>query len=212
MTRSRFSVLSLFAALLLVAMPALAGEGHSHGDAKTSAQASSAQAQHDAMMAEMMKYAAPGEMHAFLKPLEGKWKTTNTMYMGDQKQTSEGMCERTWIMGGRFLQSRYSGMMMENMPFEGLEILGYDMRNNILQSTWIDNMGTSISNSSKGSIDKASKTLTVYTDFFDPMSGKPMTYKMVTTIKDDNAHTFAMIANRDGKDVTEMEIAYTRVK
>ena len=208
--RRRFSALGLLAAvLLLVAVPVFAGEGHSHGDAKASAAQS---AQHEAMMAEMMKYASPGEMHAFLKPLAGTWKTQTTMVMGDQKETSQGMCERAWIMGGRFLQSKYSGMMAENMPFEGMEILGYDTRKNELQSTWIDNMGTSISNSSKGSIDKATKTLTVFTEFFDPMAGKPATYKMVTTIKDDNTHTFAMIGNKEGKDVTEMEITYTRVK
>jgi hypothetical protein len=193
--RHPFPALGILAAVLLVfAVPALAGEGHSHGDAKA------AQAEHDAMMAEMMKYASPGEMHAFLKPLAGSWKT------------SEGTCERAWIMGGRFLQSQYAGMMGPNMPFEGLEILGYDTRKNELQSTWIDNMGTSISNSSKGSIDKATKTMTVFTDFVDPMSGKPTTYKMVTKIVDENTHTFAMIGNKDGKDYTEMEIAYTRVK
>src|SRR5688572_21324996 len=111
--RRSLHVLSLLAAMLLVAVPVLAGEGHSHGDAKA------ASAQQDAMMAEMMKYASPGEMHAFMKPLAGKWKTKNTMFMGDQKQTSDGMCERAWIMGGRFLQSKYTGTMMETMPFEG---------------------------------------------------------------------------------------------
>ena len=203
--RRSLSVFTLLAAMVFVAVPALAGEGHSHGDAKADAKAQ------EAMMADMMKYAAPGEVHAFLKPMEGKWKTVNTMDKGDQKQTSEGTCERTWIMGGRFLQSKYSGMMMENMPFEGLEILGYDTRNNTVQSTWIDNMGTSMSNSSKGTIDIAKKTMTVYTDFFDPMVGKPKTYKMVTTFMDNNNCKFMMIGNKDGKDFTEMEIVYTRV-
>jgi hypothetical protein len=103
-------------------------------------------------------------------------------------------------------------MMMENMPFEGMEILGYDTRNNMLQSIWFDNMGTGIYPSSKGSIDKTTKTLTVYTDFFDPQTGKPKTYKMVTKIVDDNNVNFAMIGKMNGKDHTEMEIAYTRVK
>jgi len=100
--RHRFPVFGLLAAVLfLVAIPAFADDSHSHGD-----KAAATKAQEDAMMAEMMKYASPGEMHAFLKPMEGKWKTMNTMYMGDQKQTSEGTCERAWIMGGRFLESR----------------------------------------------------------------------------------------------------------
>ena len=205
--RRSLPVFVLLAAMLLVAVPALAGEGHSHDDAKAKAKA-----QEDAMMAEMMKYAAPGEIHAFLKPMEGKWKTMNTMYMGDQKQTTEGTCERTWIMGGRFLQSKYTGTMGEGMPpFEGLEILGYDTRSKMIQSTWMDNMATHMSTSSKGTIDTAKKTMTVYTDFFDPMSGKPKTYKMVTTFVDNNNCKFMMIGNKDGKDFTEMEIVYTRV-
>jgi hypothetical protein len=202
-SRHRFLLSGLFAAALLtVSIPVLAAEK----DAK------SAQAEHEAMMAEMMKYAAPGEMHEFMKPLAGSWKTKMTMYMGGEKQESDGACERAWIMGGRFLQSKYSGMMGPNMPFEGLEILGYDMRKKQPTSSWIDNMGTSISTSSKGSIDKATKTLTVFTDFPDPLSGKDMTYKMVTKIVDENTVTFAMVGTRDGKDSTEMEIAYTRVK
>ena len=197
----------LAAALLLVTIPALADDAHKHGDT------AAAKAQEEAMMAEMMKFAAPGEMHAFLKPMEGKWKTTTTTYMGGDKQTSEGTCERTWIMGDRFLQSKYSGTMGPNMPpFEGMEILGFDTRTNSLQSTWIDNMGTGMYPSSKGTIDKASKTMTVYTDFFDPMTKKMKTYKRVTKSVDNDNAMFALIGNVNGKDVTEMEIAYTRAK
>lgn len=205
--RHRMPVLGfLAAALLLVTIPAIADDAHKHGDS------AAAKAQEEAMMAEMMKFAAPGEIHAFLKPMAGSWKTTTTTYMGGDKQTSEGTCERTWIMGDRFLQSKYSGMMGPNMPFEGMEILGFDTRTNSLQSTWIDNMGTGMYPSSKGTIDKASKTMTVYTDFFDPMTKKMKTYKMVTKIVDNDNAMFSMIGNMNGKDVTEMEIAYTRVK
>ena len=192
----------MVALLLLLSIPAIAAEK----DAKA------AQAEHEAMMAAMMKYANPGEMHAFLKPLAGTWTTKTKMVMAGQESTSDGTCERAWLMGGRFLQSKYSGMMGPNMPFEGLELLGYDLRKNEPTSVWIDNMGTSITTSTKGTIDKASKTLTVYSDFPDPISGKPMTYKMVTKIVDENSHTFAMVGSKDGKDYTEMEIAYTRVK
>jgi Protein of unknown function (DUF1579) len=202
--RNRVSSVGLLAAalLLLVSIPAIAAEK----DAKA------AQAEHEAMMAAMAKYANPGEMHAFLKPLAGTWTTKTKMVMAGQESTSDGTCERAWLMGGRFLQSKYTGMMGPNMPFEGMELLGYDLRKNEPTSVWIDNMGTCITTSTKGSIDKSAKTVTVYSDFPDPISGKSLTYKMVTKIVDENNHTFAMIGNKDGKDVTEMEIAYTRVK
>jgi hypothetical protein len=202
--RNRISSVGFLMAalLLLLSIPAIAAEK----DAKA------AQAEHEAMMAAMAKYANPGEMHAFLKPLAGTWTTKTKMMMAGQESTSDGTCERAWLMGGRFLQSKYTGMMGPNMPFEGMELLGYDLRKNEPTSVWIDNMGTSITTSTKGTIDKASKTVTVYSDFPDPISGKSLTYKMVTKIVDENNHTFSMIGNKDGKDVTEMEIAYTRVK
>jgi hypothetical protein len=162
-------------------------------------------------MAEMMKYANPGPMHTLLDPLVGTWKTVNKSWMGPgEPVVSEGTCERTWLLGGRFLQSKYSGMM-EGMPFEGMEILGYDTKKKEYTSVWIDNMGTMMSVGS-GQADQAGKVFTMTSTFDDPVSGKPVPFKMVTKVVDNNSHVFTMIGTRDGKDHTEMEIAYTRVK
>jgi hypothetical protein len=171
-----------------------------------------AKAAQEAAMAEMMKYAKPGPMHALLDPLVGTWKTVNRSWMGPGEPTvSEGTCERTWLMGGRFLQSKYSGMF-QSMPFEGMEILGYDMKKKEYSSVWIDNMGTMLSVSTGGQSDPAGKVITVNSSFDDPTTGKPVPYRMVTKIIDNNSHTFSMIGTNDGKDYTQMEITYTRVK
>jgi hypothetical protein len=176
------------------------------------AAADAAKAQQDAMMAEMAKYATPGPMHTdFMKPLVGKWKTVQTTYMGPQPTVSEGTCTRTMVMGDRFLESSYTGNF-QGTPFEGLELLGFDMRKNTFSSVWLDNMGTSMAFSSASSYDPATKTLTIQSAFDDPVSGKPVAYKMVTHVVDANNTVFTMVGNHEGKEVTEMEIKYTRMQ
>ena len=205
-------------ALCLVS-PAIASDKSSKKTAKPPATSAAdkaatdaAKAQQDAMMAEMAKYATPGPMHTdFMKPLVGKWKTVQTTYMGPQPTVTEGTCTRTMVMGDRFLESKYSGDF-QGTPFEGMELLGFDMRKNTFNSVWMDNMGTSMAFSSASSYDPATKTLTIQSSFDDPVSGKPVPYKMVTHIVDANTTLFTMVGKHEGKDVTEMEIKYTRMQ
>jgi Protein of unknown function (DUF1579) len=204
-------------ALLSLASPAIAADKSSKKTDKappstTAPSADQAKATQDAMMAEMAKYAAPGPMQTdFMKPLAGTWKTVVTTYMGPKPEVSEGMCTRSMILGDRFLESKHSGSFA-GAPFEGLELLGFDTRKSQFSSVWVDNMGTTMAVSSGGSYDPATKTLSINSSFDDPVSGKPVAYKMVTHIVDPNKHVFTMVGNRDGKDFTEMEITYTRVQ
>jgi len=204
-------------ALLSLASPAIAADKSSKKTDKapssaTAPSADQAKAAQDAMMAEMAKYAAPGPMQTdFMKPLAGTWKTVVTTYMGPKPEVSEGMCTRSMILGDRFLESKHSGSFA-GAPFEGLELLGFDTRKSQFSSVWVDNMGTTMAVSSGGSYDPATKTLSINSSFDDPVSGKPVGYKMVTHIVDPNKHVFTMVGNRDGKDFTEMEITYTRVQ
>ena len=166
----------------------------------------------EAMMAEMMKYANPGEQHKALEPLVGKWKSTSKMYMGPgEPQVSEGTCERSWIMGGRFLVGKHAGAMA-GAPFEGMEIVGYDIRAGQYVTTWLDNMGTCVYTTTAGSMDPATKALTMTMPMFDFMSNAMMPYKLVTKIVDQDTNTFTIVSNRGGKEATDMEITYTRVK
>jgi hypothetical protein len=180
--------------------------------AAKAAEAKPSKAEQDAMMAEMMKYANPGEQHKALEPLVGTWKASTKMWMGSpEPQTSEGTCERSWIMGGRFLMAKHTGNMM-GMPFEGMEILGYDIRSGQYVSTWIDNMGTSISVTTSGAMDPATKTLTMNMPMFDPTTNAMAPYKNATKIVDNNTNVFTITGVRGGKETTELEITYTRVK
>jgi len=203
-------------ALALVAVPrgAAADTAPPAGAAPSSKQsdeATKAQAEQDKYLAEMQKYANPGPMHALLDPLVGSWTTTTTMWTGPDSTVTQGTCQRAWIMGKRYLHSTYAGTFF-GMPFEGMEILGYDMMKKMFVSAWVDNLGTTISVSEKGLPDASGKIITIFSMFDDPITGKKVPYKMVTTIVDQDHTNFAMVGTKDGKDLVEMKIAYTRAK
>ena len=167
------------------------------------------------MMAAMMKLAAPGPEHAALNPLAGSWKTTVKSFMGPagpmpQPQVTEGTCDRNWMMGGRYLVSNYKGNF-NGMPFEGMEVLGYDNMKKQYVSSWMDNMGTGIMQSTGSAMDPATKSFTLTGTSPDP-SGQVMSMREVTNIVDGNTYTMTMFASMGGQEQKVMEITYTRVK
>lgn len=199
-----------FLTLALLGSSALAAD-QADGKAKAPDKPSATAAQ-DPMMEAMMKYAMPGPEHAALNPLVGTWKSVTKMSMAPGDTTViEGTIERTWIMGGRYVMAKHTGNYA-GMPFEGMEILGYDVRHKKYVSTWIDNMGTGISMSDDGTWDPAAKTLTIRMPFDDPVTGKPAPFRMITKIVDENSQVYTMVGTVNGKDVQQMEATYTRVK
>jgi hypothetical protein len=167
------------------------------------------------MMAAMMKLASPGPEHAALNPLAGSWKTTVKSYAGPagplaQPTINEGTCDRSWVMGGRYLVGNYKGAF-NGMPFEGMEVLGYDNMKKQYVSSWVDNMGTGIMLSSGGAMDPATKSFTLTGSAPDP-SGQNMMMREVTSIVDGNTYTMTMFATMGAQEQKVMEITYTRVK
>lgn len=169
-------------------------------------------AQTQAMMAEMAKYAAPGPEHKILDATVGKWKMVSKAWMGPgEPAVTEGTAEWEWILGGRFLVYRGHGTMM-GQPFEGFEVLGYDRKAKGYVGFWADNMGTGFWPMSGGTYDEATKALTFNVEWPNPMGPGTMPYKMVTKILSHDSHVFTMSTVRSGKEMTEMEITYTRAK
>ena len=90
----------------------------------------SAQEDNQAAMAEMMKKAArytkPGENHKLLGKFLGHWTTETRFFLGDKPTPPEaGTTEFSWLMEGRWLQSRSHGSM-GGMPVDVYYVLGYD--------------------------------------------------------------------------------------
>jgi len=201
--RSARLTLSALIALGLVSGAALA--------ANKAAKPMNSDAQHQQMMEMMMKASMPGPMHELMKPMAGNWKTTAKSWMGEgEPKVSEGTCESSWILGNRYLQSTYKGDMA-GMPFEGWGLMGYDNMKKEFVSMWADNMGTGIA-MSKGKADPSGKVFTMMTMMDDPQTGKPVPYKMVTKVRDENQYMMSMINMKGGKEHKEMEITYDRMK
>jgi hypothetical protein len=167
-------------------------------------------AKNDDMMAKWMAYSTPNENHKVLEQFVGNWDTTMKAWMpgSEAAQESTGTSSIEWILGGRFIQQKFSGTHM-GQPFEGIGITGYDNQKQKYQSVWIDNMGTGMMNSTLN-YDAATKTFAEEGSFSCPMKGGDLIYRAVMTIKDADHYSYEMYTTDEGKESKMMEIQYTR--
>jgi len=199
-------------AIVIGSMVATWGAGSAFADQKKGAAPKMDAAGEAAMMAEMMKMAAPGPEHKVLEASVGRWKTVSKSYEGPgDPKVSEGTADYEPILGGRFILSRYHGSMM-GMPFEGFSIMGYDRTTKTYEGYWTDTMSTAIFPMSKGTWDDASKTLTFNVDWPNPVAAGTVPYKLVTKYNGNDAMVFTMSTSNEGKAVPMMEVSYSRVK
>ena len=162
-------------------------------------------AQQQAMMEAMM----PGPVHAALKKQEGDWIAEYAMYMGGPEPTkSTGTAKNQMILGGRYLRSVHTGEFM-GMPFEGIGVTGYDNVKGHIVSTWMDNMGTSIT-FGEGSFDSASGAMTTKGTMVDPMTKGDMAYRTEAKWVDANTMLFTMYMDMGGQEVKAFDITYKR--
>jgi hypothetical protein len=163
-----------------------------------------------AMMEQMMALMTPGEEHKVLQDMAGTWKTRLKMWMDPAAppQESEGLCEYTSILGGRYVEGVYKGTMMGE-AFEGRSIDGFDRNKKQYFSIWLDNMGTGYY-LSHGSASADGKTLTHQGMMFEPMQNKDISIRSVTKVVDKNNVQLTMYSMDGEKEVKMMEIQYTR--
>ena len=169
-------------------------------------------AEQQAMMDKMMKAATPGAPHEMLKKMAGDWSCTVKYKMDPAQpwQEATSTATITTLMDGRYVQEVTTGQMM-GMPFSGMGVTGYDNVIGKYVSTWIDNMGTGIMKS-EGTADASGKVITWIGTMSDPMTGKPSKSRMITTVADDDHHTFEMYNVPPGakKEMKTMTIEYVR--
>lgn len=169
----------------------------------------------EATMKRVAALSTPGESHRVLDALVGSWTYTITFKMAKDapEQTSTGVSENAWILDGRFLQQKVSGVMDmggQKQNFNGIATIGYDNGKREYQSTWMDNMNTGLMTAT-GQYDATTKTLKEGGEFFCPIKN--------TTIKTQSELTFvdADHFNYTTYDVSSetyksMEIKYSRKK
>lgn len=163
-----------------------------------------------AKMETWMKLAEPGEHHKHLDALAGTWKTTTKWWMvPGEPDISQGTCKNEWILGGRYLAMDFKSTSAEH-PFAGFGLLGYDNIKKQHVNMWCDTMGTTIA-LSFGSSDESGKVFSYSATFDDPMTGQPVTKKMVTKVINENKHVFTIHnVGKDGNAQQELEVTYVR--
>lgn len=157
-----------------------------------------------------MEYMSPGPVHKMIAKSDGDWNEEISFWMSPDAPPTKANATATnkMILGGRYQYSTVSGSMM-GMPFEGVSILGYDNAKKVLQSSWIDNFGTGITNMT-GTWDDATNSASFTGISVDPMTGKDINMRQTFKIIDDNNQLIEMFANMDGKEKKTMEIKLTR--
>lgn len=163
-----------------------------------------------AMAKAWMDYMTPGDMHKWMASQNGTWSGEVKSWESPDAPpaTSTAAVTNKMIMGGRYQESAYKGMMM-GQPFEGISMLAYDNAKKKFVNTWIDNMGTGIM-IMEGTMDEGSKTLTLEGEMDDVATGKTQKMRQVLKYPDATTQTMEMYCEKDGKDMKMMEVTLKR--
>jgi len=162
------------------------------------------------MMAER---AALSEEHKKLAALAGTWDAEIdcsgcAATGGEAPKPSKGTFKTESALGGRVFLSRFQGEM-GGMPFEGIELRGYDKEKKQHWTIWCDSMGTGFlrflgERAADGSVAMKS-------DAYDCM-GTSAVANTVTKVADADHMSFEMTSTSAGAPDQKMTIKYTRRK
>lgn len=209
-TSLRFAVASLAVSMLVCAASAQdkpAKPEHKPG----AAQPTGEQPQMTPEMEACIKAGTPGENHRHLDALVGTWKADCKWWMPESPEPmlSEGTCENSWVLSGRYIMTKYAGTMMGE-SFEGVGYTGYDNINQQFAMLWMDSMSTGMK-VDRGTFDAAKKTFTYAGEMKDPM-GKMVKTRNTYEIVSADKHVFTFNMQEPGWPEMKKvgEIVYTR--
>ncbi len=181
----------------LLAAPVFAQESEpAHGDQAAEMQA-------------WMEFMTPGENHANQEKWVGEFtvSTKHWMQPGAEPILSEGgKMVNTSMMGGRYLMSKHTSTFM-GMPFEGLNIQGYDNAKKKFVSVWVDNHGTGLM-IAEGNFDE-NGVLTLGGMMSSPMGEIPV--REVITFEGTDKQHMEMFMSMGEQEMKVMEIDMVRV-
>ncbi|QQS38136.1 MAG: DUF1579 domain-containing protein [Ignavibacteriales bacterium] len=157
-----------------------------------------------------MEYMTPGKAHQMLAESVGSWKVHTKMWMDPSAppMESDGTSNAEMILGGRYLQSTFTGTMM-GMPFEGISMTGFDNAKKEFFNTWIDNMGTGLAYAT-GKYNEKNNSTEFKGMMVDPMTGKDTPFREVFKMIDKNKMVMEMYWEEGGKEFLGLELTYTR--
>lgn len=155
----------------------------------------------------------PGSEHARLKPMEGRFRTRVTLFMGpNQTHESTGTMVNSFQLDGLYLHQDYVGDPSEGpFPnFAGKGYFGYNTTLGRYEGFWIDNASTTMQ-FEHGQVDAAGKVWTMDGEVTHPHSKQVLKKRNVITVQDNDHHTMeSFFVGEDGKDTPMMVIQYER--
>jgi hypothetical protein len=166
----------------------------------------------DAAQAAMLAAAAPGPVHAFLAAKAGNWNVTVTMWTqpGAEPGVSTVTSKTEMVLGGRQMKEEFTGEFF-GMPFSGIGYTGYNNSTGMVTAIWMDNMSTGTMVMT-GKYGQAGDPLETSGQMFDPVSGKDMTMRSVTTWKSNDEFTTVYYVVMEGMgEFKSMEMVYKRL-
>ncbi len=139
-------------------------------------------AQTDEEMKAYMDYLTPGPMHKHLSQSEGNWDYQMKIYgePGKEPVTEKGTAKAEMILGGRYLQINHDGTAW-GMPFQAIQIFGYDNVKQEFLAYWIDNMGTGFTVAS-GKMDFNKGYLEMKGSFIDAALKKDVNFRCILNL------------------------------
>ncbi len=163
-----------------------------------------------AAMNAWMELATPGEHHQHLARYAGRWKSEVKMWMdpANEPMVSPAMASANVVLGGRYVEWSYNGVF-GGMPFEAMQLDGYDNGRQQYEATWADNFGTLIIKYT-GQCEKDGQVRTMHGEFFDPMTGGEIAQRTVYTWIDDDTFLYESFMSQGGTEFKNMEIRYSR--
>lgn len=163
----------------------------------------------EAIMAQMEEASQPDEHHKMLEPLVGEFSVTTKFWMMGEGEPMEssGDASNTWLLGGRFVGTHYTGEFL-GKEFEGFGAVGYHKETGQVESVWLDNFGTGLL-VQKGEFGEGT-SYWVEGEYVSMMGKTKM--KNVTKIISDDKHImeFWEPSPQTGEYVRTGELTYTR--
>ena len=161
---------------------------------------------------EMPKMPAPEKEHAWLNRFKGEWESEVEIYEqpGMPAMKTKGT-ETVRPVGGFWIIAENKGSFF-NMPFTGVQVLGYDTQKKKYVGSWVDSMNGHMWRH-EGTVDASGNTLTL--DSEGPCPKKPGTlskFRDVTEFKTDDHRVMTASVEEDGKWVKMMQINFRRKK
>lgn len=166
------------------------------------------------MMKAFQEAGTPGPEHAMLNSLAGEWKVTTKSWQSEKAnpEVSTGTSTFKPILGGRFVQQDFKGSM-NNMPYEGTGVMGFNNITKKFESTWHDSMSTAMM-SFEGTMNEKTKVIAETGEFMCPVKKEVQKIRSEMKIISQAKMTFTlwMPDMQNGKEYKGMEQTYTRVK